>query len=559
MSISERLDRLPATPLLRKVIFIAGLGLMFDAMDQGMVSGVIASIGLDWQLDPMQLSLLGSSGVLGMMLGALVSGFAADKWGRRTVVLVTLLVFSLGSALCGFAPNYELLLFARFLTGIGLGGELPVVTTMASEFSSLKNRGRNVVIVESFWAWGWILAALVAYLAIPLYGWRVAFFIGAVPALFAALLRFLIPESPRYLEQAGRSEEADAIVRKMEREAGAKAGAVAEANTVAEASAVAEAGAKAGAGAGAEESTGAGSEAGAAAEAGAVAEAGAAAEASAVAEVSLKAGLETGAGQSVEQTLKTSKMITEETTITPVKEQVQPAPSQISSHHASSQQPPANAFARLWSREYRRSTVVLWVLWFGVNLGYYGFVLWTPSFLVAQGYELVKSFEFTLIMCLAQVPGYITAAFLIEKIGRKPVLTIFLSGTAASAWFFGSAGSLPFVLLSGCLLYFFALGTWGCVYSYTPELYPTGIRGAGAGAASAVGRIGAFIAPMIVPVVYAFFGQENGFQLVFVVLTVVFILVAIIVGVFGVETKGRELPEEKSGGSRRNGASNKHS
>lgn len=105
MNISQRLDRLPGTPLLRKVIFIGGLGLMFDAMDQGMVSGVIASIGQDWALDAMQLSFLGSSGVLGMMLGALLSGFAADTWGRRTVVLVTLLIFSLGSALCGFADR----------------------------------------------------------------------------------------------------------------------------------------------------------------------------------------------------------------------------------------------------------------------------------------------------------------------------------------------------------------------------------------------------------------------------------------------------------------------
>lgn len=446
MNISQRLDRLPGTPLLRKVIFIGGLGLMFDAMDQGMVSGVIASIGQDWALDAMQLSFLGSSGVLGMMLGALLSGFAADTWGRRTVVLVTLLIFSLGSALCGFAPNYELLLAFRFLTGVGLGGELPVVTTYVSEFSSLKNRGRNVVIVESFWAWGWILAALVAYLAIPLYGWRVAFFIGAVPALFAAAIRFLIPESPRYLEKQGKTKEAHRIVSSME----------------------------------------------------------------------LSVGITPGVLE----------------------------PQKTGEEGSTSQKSPStgSSFTRLWSRDFSKATMVLWVLWFGVNLGYYGFVLWTPSFLVAQGYELVKSFEFTLIMCLAQIPGYLLAAFLIEKIGRKPVLTLFLLGTAGSAWFFGHATSIELVLVSGCLLYFFALGTWGCVYSYTPEQYPTEIRAAGAGVASAVGRVGAFIAPMIVPVVYAFFGTEHGFEIVFIILTVVFVLVAITVGFFGVETRGKEYP-----------------
>jgi len=222
-------------------------------------------------------------------------------------------------------------------------------------------------------------------------------------------------------------------------------------------------------------------------------------------------------------------------TSTPGSQQPHPAPKKLS---------PLKAFTSLWGREYRRSTIVLWVLWFGVNLGYYGFVIWTPTFLVAQGYTLVRSFEYTLIMCLAQIPGYLTAAILIEKIGRKSVLTVFLIGTACAAWFFGHAPSLPMVLLSGCLLYFFALGTWGCVYSYTPELYPTVIRTSGAGAASAFGRVGAFIAPMIMPVVYAFIGPEGGFEFVFVILTVVFILVAVVVGILGVETKGKVIAEE---------------
>lgn len=471
MNISERLDRLPGTPLLRKVIFIAGIGLMFDAMDQGMVSGVIASIGRDWELSSVQLGFLGNSGVLGMMLGAVLAGMAADKWGRRTVVLVTLLVFSAGSALCGLAPNYESLLIFRFITGVGLGGELPVVTTLASEFSSIKTRGRNVVLVESFWAWGWILAALVAYLAIPAYGWRVAFFVGAVPALFAAILRFAVPESPRYLERKGKLAEADAIVRKMEHSAGV-----------------------------------------------------------ASPEITLP---------DAEATLRGSKTRASNTA-----DERRDAKAQNKEEAKKTQQSKGFAsFANLWSKDYRRSTAVLWVLWFGVNLGYYGFVLWTPSFLVEQGYDLVKSFEFTLIMCFAQLPGYFTAAVLIEKIGRKPVLILFLLGTAGSAWFFGHASGIEMVLLAGCLLYFFALGTWGCVYSYTPELYPTRIRGAGAGAASAFGRVGAFIAPMIVPVFYTLFGSESGFEMVFVILTVVFILVALVIGIFGIETKGRELPE----------------
>jgi putative MFS transporter len=170
-------------------------------------------------------------------------------------------------------------------------------------------------------------------------------------------------------------------------------------------------------------------------------------------------------------------------------------------------------------------------------------VLWTPTLLMGQGFEMVKSFGFTVVMCLAQLPGYFSAAWLIEKAGRKPVLIVYFAGTAMAAWLFGHADSETMVLATGCLLYFFALGAWGCVYSYTPEVYPTEVRGSGAGWAAAFGRIGAFIAPFVVPVVYGMFGEGAGFAAVFTVLCTAFALVAVVVAVFGRETKGKPLVE----------------
>ena len=445
MNIAERIDSLPMTKSMRKILLLTGIGWLFDAMDQGMVSGVIASVGAEWALSTVQLSLLGSAGILGMILGAALSGLASDRWGRRSIIVWTLVIFSVGSLLSGLSVNYWMLLICRFMTGFGLGGELPAASTLVSELSPKQKRGRNVVILESFWAWGWIAAALVAYLIIPEFGWRAAFIIGAVPAFFAAVLRIAVPESPRFLERKGRFAEADRIVAGMEQEAGI-----------------------------------------------------------------------TSQAESIEDR-------------TAVFQQIEASPGWLKS------------ITGLWSRKYLRATAVLWVLWFGINFGYYGFVLWTPSFLVAQGFDLVRSFEFTLIMCLAQLPGYLAAAYLIERIGRKPVLTIFLAGTALAAWLFGHAASTSEVLGFGCLLYFFALGAWGCVYSYTPELYPAQVRGAGTGWAAAFGRIGAFIAPMIVPALYAIYGEETGFIAVFTVLTVVFLVVALVVAIFGIETKVRAL------------------
>lgn len=448
MDIASRIDRLPNTALLRKVLFLTGLGWMFDAMDQGMVSGVMASIGNDWSLTAGDLGLLSSIGMLGMALGAVLSGMAADRWGRRTVITATLVIYGIASGLSGFAGSFPVLLVLRFLTGFGLGGELPAASTLISEFSPASKRGRNVIFLESFWAWGWILASLVAYLLIPVYGWRTAFWVGAVPALFAAVLRQLIPESPRYLAKAGRLPEADKLVRQMEKQAGI---------------------------------------------------------------------------ESPEDPATVAAATTPASKIT---------------------------FATLWSRKYLRRTIVMWVIWFGINFGYYGFVLWTPSLLVGRGFDLVRSFEFTLIMCLAQLPGYFSAAWLVEKLGRKKVLALYFAGTAISAWLYGHAASTAAVLAFGCLLYFFSLGAWGCVYAYTPEVYPTEARASGSGWAAAFGRVGAFVAPFAVPALYHAFGEQAGFVNVFILLASVFILVAAVVFFFGQETMGRSLEETSAGESR---------
>lgn len=445
LHITERISRLPSTPMLRKTLMVVGIAWVFNAMGQGMVSGVMAAIGQDWALSKGQLGLLGSIGMLGMAAGAALSGMAADKWGRKKVIVLNLIIIGIASGLSGFAINYPMLLLLRCITGYGLGGIGPVAFAFISEYSPTKIRGRNGVLLESFWAWGWIIAALVAYMMIPLYGWRVAFWVGAIPAVYAIFLNRLMPESPRYLQSIGKEEEADGLVRFMEKQAGVEYQPRSE-------------------------------------------------------DVSRQI-----PGEALQKT------------------------------HVS--------FKDLWSARYIKDTIVLWVIWFGTNFGYYGFVLWTPTLLMGKGFDLVKSFEFTLIMCLAQLPGYYSAAYLVEKIGRKKVLIIYFLGTAVAAWLFGHADTTTQVLIYGCLLYFFSLGAWGCVYAYTPEIYPTVARASGSGWATAFGRLGAFTAPFIVPVVYNYYGQEAGYTNVFVMLTAVFAIVAIVVALLGKETMGKSLEE----------------
>jgi putative MFS transporter len=181
---------------------------------------------------------------------------------------------------------------------------------------------------------------------------------------------------------------------------------------------------------------------------------------------------------------------------------------------------------------------MLWILWFCVVFSYYGMFLWLPSVMVLKGFSLIKSFQYVLIMTLAQLPGYFTAAWFIEKFGRKFVLTTYLVGTALSAYFFGTAESLTLLLASGIFLSFFNLGAWGALYAYTPEQYPTAVRGTGAGMAASFGRIGGILGPLLVGYLVA---QDTPMTMIFSIFCVSILIGVLAVIVLGKETKAKKL------------------
>ncbi|MDN6387605.1 MAG: MFS transporter, partial [Corynebacterium sp.] len=146
-------------------------------------------------------------------------------------------------------------------------------------------------------------------------------------------------------------------------------------------------------------------------------------------------------------------------------------------------------------------------------LSYYGAFTWIPSILVDQGYTLVKSFTFTLVITLAQLPGYAVSAFLIERWGRRTPLAAFLAGSAVAAGLYGFAGVEWQIIAAGCLLSFFNLGAWGALYAIGPELYPTTMRARGTGAATGFGRLASILAPLIVPPLLVFGGMPVLFAL----------------------------------------------
>lgn len=411
---TERLDALPFNAAHRRLLLGAGVGWALDAMDVGLISFVMVALAKQWHLDKGTLSLVASLGFVGMAVGASLGGLLADRVGRRQVFALTLLVYGLATGASALVGSVGALMALRFLVGLGLGAELPVASTLVSEYSPRALRGRMVVLLEAFWAVGWILAALIGYFVVPasVDGWRWALAVGIVPTLYAVIVRLGLPESVRFLEAAGRHREAEDAVRTFERASG----------IVHEAAASTE-------------------------------------------DVAPRTGGDAGAQSTVRG---------------------------------------PRARAGLWTSEFRRRTAALWIVWFMVNLSYYGAFIWLPSLISDQGYTMVKSLEYTLLITLAQLPGYAVAAWLIETWGRRATLATFLLGSAGAAALFGAVGAgglhgVGWLIVAGCLLSFFNLGAWGALYAVSPEIYPTRVRSTGAGAAAAFGRIASIIAPLATP------------------------------------------------------------
>lgn len=153
--------------------------------------------------------------------------------------------------------------------------------------------------------------------------------------------------------------------------------------------------------------------------------------------------------------------------------------------------------AAIWQGALLRRTVLLSITWFSLSLGYYGIFTWLPRFFQAQGFALLPAYQNTLILALSQIPGYVLAAYLVDRIGRRPTLALYLFASAAASFLFATAtGTLSIVIFSN-LLSFSLLGAWGALYVYSPELYPTDSRTTGMGWVSAMARLAGIFAPTV--------------------------------------------------------------
>ena len=443
-SIGSRLERLPMTSYQKSIFLIVATAWFFDSMDLGMMTFVLGSIKTEFGLSTERAGMLASASFLGMLVGAASAGLLADRFGRCVVFQWSMVLWGGASLLCATADDAGTLMLYRVLLGIGMGMEFPIGQAILSEILPARQRGRYIALLEGFWPIGFICAGLLAYVLLPITGWRGVFYALAIPAVFVFVVRRLVPESPRWLESRGRNVDADRIMGRIEQR-------VEKAN----------------------------------------------------------------GGRTLPEI--------EVTASSPGFERGKAG------------------FMALWSPGYRRRTVMVWSLWFFALLGYYGLTTWLGALLQQAGYPVTKSVFYTMLISLGGIPGFLTAAWLVESWGRKPTCIAMLLGSACMVYLYGSTaaqlGDQVQLIVFGLGMQFFLFGMWSVLYAYTPELYPTRCRATGVGFASSIGRLGSLIGPYVVGVILPVAGQIG----VFALGASCFVIGALVVLVLGEETKGRVL------------------
>ena len=425
MRIEEILDLEILSNSQKKVLWIARISWAFVAMEIIIISFTLPFLSSEFKLNELQVGFLASAVLLGDIVGAIIFGRFSDKIGRRPLFQVSLIWYSIFTALTALSNSYYELFAFRFLAGIGLGGMLVIDPALLSEFLPARKRGRLMVSLDLFWPFGSIIALGLSFLFLEIYNsWRILFLAAAFPAFTIGVFRLFVPESPFFLAKTGKINEALKVLEKL-----------------------------------------------------------------------------TGKNIEVNQI----EFAIEE----------------------------KGTYSELFMK-YLIRVIVMLTAWIALNYTYYGFFLWLPSTL-----EILKLYPniwiFLIIAFLFQVPGYVSAMYLVEILGRKKTLTIylFLSGVTGITMALTTHDWLLFTI-SMLLVSFFNLGAWGSVYPFTSELFPTKLRGKAFGLAEGIGKIAAVLGPVIFGLILTVF---NNVIYPLIVTMALAIIASIIILIFAPETK----------------------
>lgn len=452
-TVSERLERLPFARFHFKLLIIGGLGLAFEALDAGIIAFILPSLRAQWGLTGAQAGWIASSTYVGFLVGALMSGLLGDRYGRKVVMMWALVLFCVATFANAFATNFHEFYILRMIAGVGMGAEGAIVAPYLAEFIGSRYRGRFTGALAGFFSFGFVMSAVLGYLIVPAGpdGWRYLMIVAALPVVFLLWMRRALFESPRWLENMGRHDEANRVCDAIE------------------------------------------------------------------------AQVRQSTGQPLPEPEKARR----------------PASAPTARSATAEGQSFFGRLAVLLTPQYRTTSIVIWLFWITVIFCYYAFLVWIPSLLVAKGFTITKSFSFTILIYLAQIPGYYSAAYFNDKVGRKYTILAYMAVACLAALGLAFAASETQIVLYSMLLSFGMNGVIAGQYTYTSEIYPTSIRATGMGTASALARIGSIASPTIVGAAY----PVLGFGGVFVMITAVLFIGGLGILIFGKNTHGVSLED----------------
>src|SRR5580692_10399427 len=220
-----RMEQVPTSRWFVVARIVMGSATFFDAFNALSIAFVLPILVPLWHITPPEIGILIGASYVGQIIGALGFSWGAERYGRIPCAAAATAIYAVMSLACATAWSFNILLFFRFIQGIGVGGEMPVAATYISELSKARGRGRFFMLYEMIFPIGLMVTGQVGAVLVPQLGWQIMFLIGGIPGLIIAFLLLRLPESPRWLIGKGRLAEAEAVVMRLEA-AASKAGAV---------------------------------------------------------------------------------------------------------------------------------------------------------------------------------------------------------------------------------------------------------------------------------------------------------------------------------------------
>jgi len=435
-SISLVIDRLGVSKYTFLIYALVGLALFFDGYDYMIVAYTMPQMAKEWGLSKVQTGSLASWSVIGLLIGGLIAGIISDRIGRKKTLAFFVAFYSLLTLPIYFVHSFEAFALLRILSGIGIGACIPIAITLMSESAPTNYRGFFISSIMTFYVFGWVVAGIVAIYVVPLFGWRVCFLTGGLPALYSVIVLFKLPESPHWLLGKGREKEAIELIKSMEIAATGEAGEWPPGSLVAP-----------------------------------------------------------------------------------------PPPKKV-------------GVRALFSPEYRKSTLTLWIIYFMGSVVIYGITSWLPTLLVGKGYGLVRGYSFAVLQNVFGMIGGLCTGYVADIIGRRINVIFGWVFTAVAIILLGVASSQGQVVVCGMLVGLAM--NWGLsgTQPLLAEAYPTEFRNTGVAWAQSFGRIGGFISPILAGYIQQL---GVGFTGTFVFFAFPAVIASLVALLFVTETKGKSI------------------